>query len=491
MKIFGFEIKRAKQPVKRNYAGAKINRFTSDWFTSNLTADEILRWQLPKLRERSRDLERNDDYMRNFLRKLENNVIGANGIVLQSKVRFKVNQELDIKTNSMIEDEWRKWGKRYASVCETISFRDLMKIAIRAVARDGEVLIRKVRGYDNPYQFALQVIEADYLDESYNADLPNGNRIIMGVEKNKWGKPVAYHVWDKHPGDHTAGNRTRIRISADEIIHLFVKERPSQTRGVPWVASAMIKLRMLGAYEEAEVVAARVAAAKMGFFVEEMEGVPYTGETDTDGNLISEVEPGILEKLPPGVDFKPFDPGSPSAEFSDFVKAMLRGISAGIGCNYNTLCNDLEGVNYSSLRAGSLDEREFWKDIQSWFIDNFLERVYPDWVEMSALSGKLNIQFSEIERYIAPEWQPRRWDWVDPLNEVQAKLLELKNGLTTRTRICAEKGLDFEDVLEELRREKQLMEEYGISIIDVDNKTAVITETPEEISIGGNNGNKG
>lgn len=493
MKIFGFEIKRIKKPQqKRNYVAAKVNNLTADWLTNNLTSDEILRYSLQRIRDRSRDLERNDDYMRNFLRKLEMNVIGAKGIVMQSKVKFKVTGELDIKTNLMLENGWAKWGKRYASVCETLSFRDFCKLLIRTVARDGECFIRLIRGYDNPFGFSMQIFEADYVDEKLNQELTNGNRIVLGVEKNKYGKPVAYWFFEKHPGDKQfAGNRY-IRIPADEIIHVFVKERPTQTRGVPWIVSAMMKLRMVGAYEEAEVIAARVSAAKMGFFTESVEGLSYGGEVDSFGNVITEVEPGLLERLPPGVDFKPFDPGSPNSEFGDFVKAMLRGISAGLGCNYNTLCNDLESVNYSSLRAGSIEEREYWKDIQQWFIDNFLERVYPAWLEMAALSGQIQINFSEIDRYISPEWQPRRWDWVDPLNDVKAKLLELKNGLTTRTKILAEKGIDFEDVLEELKREKDLMEKYGIKITDVDDSMAMVLETAtEETFLGGGNGDKG
>lgn len=487
MRVFGFDvtIRRKNRYTKRYYQGAKSDRLMNDWLTTNLSADEILKWYLKKLRSRSRDLERNDDYMRNFLRKLESNIVGSAGIVLQSKVRDPITGELDIKTNAQIEEKWAEWAKLYASTTADMSLRDVMKIVLRSVARDGEVFIRKVRGYNNPYRFALQILEADYCNEDLNKELPNGNRIIMGVEVDRWSKPIAYYLFKKHPEDRafTSANQT-IRVPADEIIHLFIRERPSQTRGIPWITSAMLKLRMLGAYEEAEVVAARVAAAKMGFFTESPEGAPYSGEVE-DGQIVTEVEPGVLERLPPGVDFKAFDPGSPSAEFGDFVKSILRGISAGIGCNYNTLCNDLEGVNYSSLRAGSIEEREFWKDIQSWFIDNFLERIFSDWMEMAVLSGQLDFPFADIQKYMAPTWQARRWDWVDPLNDIQAKLLELKNGLTTRTRICAEKGVDFEDILDELRREKKLMDEYGVSVIDVDNKTSVITAVTSQTEEGG------
>ncbi|MCX7794862.1 MAG: phage portal protein, partial [Thermodesulfovibrionales bacterium] len=261
---------------KRNYQAAKTNNLTADWIVNNLTADEILRYSLQRLRDRSRDLERNNDYMKNFLRKLENNVIGPKGIVLQSKAKFKITGELDIKTNMQIEKSWQEWGKHYASVCGQLSLRDINKLILRSVARDGEVLIRKIKGYDNPFGFALQILEADMLDEKLNEELPDGNRIVMGVEKNKFGKPIAYWLLERHPGDKYYASNKHIRIPANEIIHLFIKERPTQTRGIPWAASAIMKLRMLGAYEEAEVVAARVSAAKMGFFKESVEGIPYT-----------------------------------------------------------------------------------------------------------------------------------------------------------------------------------------------------------------------
>ena len=478
MKIFGFEISRIKEKEKvrkRYFTATKTNNLTADWILPHrLSYDEILKYSLAKLRERSRDIERNDSYFRNFLRKLEANVIGAKGVILQSKVYYKVIGDLDIKTNKMIEDAWDKWSKRYASVCGELTLRDIAKLVLRSVARDGECFIRLVRGYDNPFGFALQVLEAEQVDDMYNGT-NNGNRIIMGIEKDEFGKPVAYYVFKYHPGERGVTGNERIRIPADEIIHIYIKERASQTRGIPWGVAAIMKLRMLSAYEEAEVIAARISASKMGFFTEAPEGVNYISEVDEEtGELITEVQPGILEKLPPGVDFKPFDPGSPNSEFGDFVKAMLKGISSALGCSYNTLCNDLESVNYSSIRAGTIEEREYYKDIQQWFIDSFYEKIYPVWLEMADLSGQIKINREEFERYLNVEWQARRWDWVDPQKDVMAKVLELKNGLTTRTRILAEKGIDFEDILEELKREKQLAEKYGIELKDVDNKITEI-----------------
>ena len=101
-------------PYRRGYQGAKINRFTADWLTPSLVADHILRWSLPILRNRSRDLERNNDYVRNFLRKLEINVIGPKGVILQAKARKALTEELDLKNNQIIEQEWERWSKHVA-----------------------------------------------------------------------------------------------------------------------------------------------------------------------------------------------------------------------------------------------------------------------------------------------------------------------------------------------------------------------------------------
>ena len=500
MKLFGYEINIRKNQQhygvyihknKRNYEAAKLNRLTADWLTSgNLMADEILKWQLPKLRDRSRDLWINDDYAKNFGRKLKVNVIGTQGIGLQSKVRLK-NDEFDIDMNKHLESKWAEFSfKNNASICGTQSMKDLCNTAIESCARDGEVLIRKITNADNKFKFTLQVLEADHLDISYNEDLSNGNKIKLGIEKTKAGKPIAYHIFESHPGNNILYQR-RLRIPADEIIHIFIQDRPSQSRGVPWAHTALLKLRHLGAYEEAAVINARVGASKMGFIIPP-EGGNYEGDDkDSDGNTITEVDSGVIEKLMAGADFKEFTAAYPNGEFPLFTKAMLRGVASGIGCSYNSLANDLEGVNFSSLRSGLLEERDGWKVVQSWFIEHFLDDVFKSWLEMAILSGQVKASILDMERLITPytpKWQARIWEWVDPLKDIQANVEALKAGLTSRTKICAEQGIDFEDLIEQLAEEEKLMKKYGISFNMDDSK---ITEKPYDEQEGGDSNASG
>ena len=471
MNLFGYELSLKKKRQIRNYAGAKNSNTTADWMTAGLVSDELLKWQLPKLRERSRDLYQNNDYMKNFLRKLKVGVVGNKGIHLQSKSRLK-GGGFDKRANEFIETSYCKWGQRHnASVCGTMSITDICNLSLETAARDGEALVRKVKGYDNEFGFALQPIEADHLDTMHNEQLENGNTIKLGIEKNAWGKPLAYWLWTKHPGEFSTMINTkqmRMRVPAEEIIHLYCKERPTQSRGVPWAHTAIIRLRQLGAYEEAAIINARIGASKMQSIIMG-EGQTYTGDKqDLYGNKIDEVEPGMRELLPFGTQVHDFQPAYPNGEYGDFNKAMLLGISAGVGMDYSSMSGDRSQENFGSLRSGKLEERDFYKSIQTWFIESLLDEFILDWAEMAIMSGQLSLSYSQLDRYIneeTPKWQGRRWDWIDPEADINARITELRAGLTTRTRIAAEKGEDFEQLLEELTEEDKMIKESGLTFV--------------------------
>lgn len=228
--------------------------------------------------------------------------------------------------------------------------------------------------------------------------------------------------------------------------------------------TAMNRLKMLNGYEEAELIGARIGATKGGFYTYSDGSGEYTGDnTDDNGNIVNEIEPGQFELLPRGVDFKPYDPQHPTTAYKDFLKAVLRGISAGLDVSYNSLANDLESVNYSSLRAGTIEEREVWKELQSWLMENMLDDIFADWLEMSLLMNAVKLHFSSFDRLNNPYWLARGYTWVDPLKDMQSNVLANKEGLKTHTQIANELGMDLEELYEQLEKEKELRKQYGIT----------------------------
>lgn len=453
---------RKTEVKKRGFSAAASNRLTLDWVTASLSSDAELSGKLPLLRDRSRDLERNNEWVKGFLRSLENNTLGEKGVSLQ--VRSKdASGALDEVANSRIEAAWKNWGK--VGNCEVSgkhSFCDFQRLVLRSIARDGDVIIRLIR---EPSGLKLQVLESDLLDDSCNGRTDEGNEIRFGVELDSFRRPVAYHLLGNHPGDSqfSADFKTRVRVPANEILHPFRTERPNQSRGVPWLVSSMARLKMLDGYAEAELIAARTGAAKMGFFT---KATPdgWNGEVDDDGNLPVDASPGTIEELPAGVDFKSWDSNHPNSGYGDFVKSCLRGVATSLGISYNSLSNDLEGVNYSSIRAGLLEEREVWKAIQRFMIEHVLEPIFESWLEIELLSGRLGLPFDKFWKFNAPEFRGRRWAWVDPKKDMEAAVLAMDNRITSLRDVIADGGGDVHEVLAKIKQDKDLADSLGLKL---------------------------
>ncbi|QBC44456.1 phage portal protein [Iodobacter fluviatilis] len=424
---------------KRFFSAAQSGRLTESWSTTPTTINQDLKRGLKALRARSRDLARNNDYARNFVRMAVRNIVGPEGFGLQVQAA-KPNGIIDETDSSYIESVFAQWGKR--GQCEVTgqhSFLTMQRLLLETLAKDGETLVRRIKG-KGLFGYQVQLIDVSLLDEALNSEAAGQNRIVMGVEIDEWAKPVAYHIKQD-----TRVTGQHLRIPADQIWHLFLPLEIGQARGVPWMTTGMLRLNMLAGYEEAAVTAARVGAAKMGFFTQEetSSGGPAMGEYDNAADrMITDAEPGTFETLPPGVDFKSFNPDYPHALYGEFTKACLRGMAAGMGVSYNGLSNDLENVNYSSIRAGLLDERDEWLSLQSWFADVFLAPLYEEWLSLAILSGQLVLPMAKLAKFQAHRWQGRRWQWVDPLRDAKADIMLLDAGLATRSDLLAARGVD-------------------------------------------------
>ena len=457
----------------RKYQGANTGRLFSDFMASSTSADAEIKDQLRILRERSRDLARNDAYIARYLNLMVSNIIGSNGIRLSLKARND-DGNLDVSGNRIIEREWQKWGRRGNCTLDgKKSFLDCQKIFVESLARDGEVLVRHAISNSSPYGYKIQFLEADHLDETKNeVNKVTGNKIKMGVEVDKHDKPVSYHLFKNHPHDNTyTSPREHIVVPASEIIHAYMPTRPEQTRGVPFTASAMPNIKMLNGYMEAEITAARVSASKMGFFVSG-DGDSYVGDGYEDGfSPIFEATAGSFEQLPAGMDFKAFDPDHPSTAFPAFTTQVLRSVASGLNISYHSLTNDLSSVNYSSLRAGSLEDREMYRMYQRFVIEHFMMPIFQNWLNMAISRGALimnpdngvPLSMSKYDKFADnANFIPRSFSWVDPQKEMLASIHGMQNGLISYQDVQSNYGRDVEELFEQHEREQRLAEQYGI-----------------------------
>ena len=460
---------------KRRYDGARLNRSNSDWLVSSSSADSDLRSDLVRLRNRSRDLIRNNPYLKRAIYlTLPNNIIGT-GFGFQSQVKQKRGDKLDDDLNQQIEDAWLEWQQ--ADYCHTagkLSFVDLQKLAIKSIAESGEVLFRIVRSSfgGSPIPIALEIIEADQLCDSHAVSGYGENLIKMGVELNEWQRPVAYHLYPYHPGDtqftRAVENGKLMRVPADDIFHLFVSDRPGQTRGVPWLHAVINRCRQMNAFEDAKITTARAQALINAFITTpDPENVVLAGETE-NGDRTWDLDSGEAIVLQPGEQVQAFIPSTPNDNGSEFLKSLLRSTAISTGISYEGFTGDFSNTSYSSARTSILQERDCYHDWQSWFLSILLLPFYPKWLDVAVLSGRLKINdyFQNRAHYCKPKFTCRGWPWVDPLKEVNANIRAVKAGFKTLTEIAAESGKDFEDVVKMRRREMDLMESYQVDFSD-------------------------
>lgn len=469
MGIFDFgKSKKTEKPqmLKRSYAAASKGRLLNDFMDSERSADSELRPVIRVLRSRSRDLARNNEYAKRYLNLIKTNVVGDRGYTLQVKA-LGGDGRLDQVGNDAVEMAFKKWGRRgNCTVDGKHSWLDVQRLAIESLCRDGEVFIVKHRGADFHDSFALEFLEPDQIDEQKNERLSNGNEIRMGVELNRFKKPVAYHVLTYHPGDYDFSSATKsakhVRIPAEKMCHIFMPLRAGQTRGEPWMSPVMSGLKQLGALREAAVINARIGASKMGFFTSPA-GDGFVAD-DLDGNVpIMDAEPGTFHQLPTGVDFTAFDPQYPSNEFDPFHKAVLKGIASGLSVSYTALSNDLESTSYSSIRQGALEERDYYRTVQQFFLDHFVMHVFSYWLGAAMEINSFGIPLAQYDRFLeSASFRAKAWSWVDPQKEMNAAVVGMKNGIMSIQDVAAQYGKDVEELFAQIQRDKALAEQFGI-----------------------------
>jgi lambda family phage portal protein len=458
------------------FLGAVQDRLTDDFIGSELSADASAFNSMDKLRARARQLYMSNPYASRYINLVVTQTLGMDGIKFEAQTK-QANGELDIVDNQRLELAWKDFSKAgNCSITGRSSMLDIQRLALSTMARDGEVLIRVHQKVEAKYGICLEVMEGDYLLTQYNQELSDGARIRMGIEQDKYGKPIAYHLATQSPADasinggmgsFTQGSVETVRVPAEEIIHLYMQERPEQSRGITWLAQSMRAMHMTEAYREAELVNARVSASKMAFYTS-TDGDGYTGDDiDDDGNLIFEAEAGMIEQLPKGVGLETLDWGSPNNGIGDFIKSSLRGVSAGLNVSYNGLSNDLEGVNFSSIRAGVQDERENWKFIQSFLSEHLMTPLYDVWLDSAILVDAVPFPPRKIEKFRDIVWRPRGFGYVDPAKDNQAFGKAVQLGIMSRTEIASSQGKDFKDVLAQLADEEKQAYDLGVNISPV------------------------
>ncbi len=469
-----------KQSGRRMYASARNTRSTAGLAAaSNTSADAELLTSLAALRARSRQMVRDSSYAKRAKQIVVNNIIGA-GVGLQAQVA-NTRQALNERVNADIEAAWEEWCS--ADSCHTggaLHFSDFERAAMGQVFEAGEVFVRLHR---RPFgksrvPLSLELVEPERLSDGIvePGSTNTRNEIRMGIEVDEFGRPVAYWIKPRHPGDVRLRGPGPLdayeRVLAADVLHLRVVDRWPQTRGEPWLHTAVTKLDNLNEYSSLEVQAARAGAAYFATITTPDPDSASLPTDDSEGDKpVMDLEPLTIQELAPGEELTFHTPNRPNVALDPFMRAMLREVSAGACASYESLSRDYSQSNYSSSRLALIDDRELYRALQQWFIRSFRRPLHAVWMFQAVLSRAVStipIDSYALDpaKFEAARFKPRGWSWIDPTKEVNAYKEAVKAGFMTVTDVIAltGNGVDIEDVVATRKRELEMFDAADIHV---------------------------
>lgn len=454
----------------RSYSGASGERMLRDWMTSDDSADSDLKFDLDTLRERSRDLLRNDGIAVGVQRAFDDNVVGSG---LRPKPTLSAeNSDFSAGRVKKINDAqrriWDAWQEN-ADSTDHLDFYELQGLFLRekVATGDGIAKLTKVNNRKR-YGFGVEVIDAAQLQTPQEHE--NQRNIRMGVELGDRQQPIRYFFLKKQESDRRdfsvpADPRrehlaipTRDEFGLKRVYHWFDRGR-IQTRGAPLLSPVLQIFRYLNKHVESESVAHRVAAC-FAILVEsnnpmaDLEAL----STDKNGNRLEELEPGIFHYGNAGEKFQVAAPRNVGSEFLTFVDFVIRIIGVSCGLSYGAIMrHSME--NFSNSRTEIMGDRKTYKCMRKGLVRCFCDPVYLRVMHQAFRAGDLP-DFAP-DPTLQPmiykqDWIAEGWDWVDPEKDAKTAKMELEMGLTSRQRMAREKGRDFHAIHRELEEEKAM-----------------------------------
>lgn len=443
-------IARAALTETRGYDGAAKGRRTSGWRAPQTSADAEIAKSLPLLRNRSRDLNRNNPHARKGKSVWVSNIVGT-GIWPRAN---SGNAALDKKANDLFA-EW-------AASCDAdgqLDFGGIQELLVGEMIEAGDSLVRRRlrRPEDGlPVPLQLQVIEGDQLDESRNQDLGTRGKVVNGVEFGPIGQRSAYWMFPEHPGNSNflvTSTLLSQPVPADQVVHLYRKER-SQTRGTPWCSAIIMPTRDLADYGDAERTRKKIESCVVAIVMgqDASDGLaPLTQNgmavKDSSGNPVEQFEPGLIAYSESGKTVQFNNPGQ-SGGFVDYMRVGLHEVAAGFLLPYELLSGDLSQVNFSSARVGLIEFRRLVEAVQHLcVIPMALTPIWNWFVGTAHLAGKLPVPSIPVE------WDTPRFESVQPLDDANADIAVLRAGLDSPYTVIGRRtGRDPEIVMDEIAK---------------------------------------
>ena len=326
------------------------------------------------------------------------------------------------------------------------------------------LLVKKRPGFTIP--LVLQNLEAEYLCPTFTNGNPLTTRNSIEFLDSK---PKTYFFSKRNPGFNQFNTLSieKIPVPAEDVLHVFVRDRPGQWRGVPTLAPILLPLYELDDLTDA-TVAKQKAAQAISWIIRNTNpsaamavgsALSVNDPNDIDKatgkkRVVSQASGGGVQYLNKGEDIAFYQGTDIGANLPELIKAELHKIAQASGLSYEVLTGDLTGISFSALQQVAIDMKTKAEFMYKFYIINLgLAPLCKRFQELAIIYGSKN--FSTL----TPTFQyPRRYG-VNDLKDAQADLLEVQSGFATWESKLEERNLTKEEVVED----RKAQQEAGIS----------------------------
>ncbi len=484
------------------------------WRVSWGSADRDLFGERDVVSARARDLARNDALVAGAVVSKTDRAIGR-GLALQSMPDAETlgidPDEARAKARE-IERIWQEWASDpiACDVCGRADFGQLTRLAAEQDIVEGEALAILHWRSDRPrrgsvrWATAVQVVDParlltplDRVDGEIAGVIADGRRqkIVMGVEIDAYGAPVAYHIARQHPYEsgligRTSGEVTRVRrfgaAMRPQVIHCYDIRRPGQHRGVSALAPVVRDLKMRNRYARAELQAAVVNAIIAAVIETPLDGATIAEIFSTGEKFLASLEEqrgdglslgvppgGLVPELPPGQRLNSFATQRPNASFGDFMRQTAIHLAVGLNETPETLLRDFSKTTFSSARAslaeawrGVMTHR--WRIAQQWcrpvLEAVLLEAVLREYIDLPGFVEDRRARMA----WMRGAWLGPARGWIDPQKEILAAGMAIALGLSTLRDEAMALGRDPDQLLDAIAAERAALAERGITLAAID-----------------------
>lgn len=388
-----------------------------------------------------------------------------------------------------------------------MTLTDMIRLGVGSYVMTGEILgtAEWLNDPGRPFRTAIQMVSPTRLSN------PDGGLdtalIRKGVERNAYGKPVAYHIRSTHPGDFYMGQDMmpvwkrvpdKTPWGRRQVIHVFEKQLPDQSRGISDMVAVLKQMKMTKKFQDITlqnaVVNATYAAAIESELPSDMVfasmGAGAPGMADMLGQYMSALTQYVngsnniaidgvkMPHLFPGTKLAMKPAGTPGGVGTEFEQSLLRHIAAPLGLSYEQFARDYTKTNYSSARASMAETNKFMSVRKKTTADYMATVTFVLWLEeeigkasstIPIPKGMTRAQFRTMfydpvmrEAMCACEWIGASRGQIDEVKETQAAIMRINAGLSTYQIEAARLGEDFRKLFMQRAREQKMMKSLGL-----------------------------